>query len=73
VKWIMERSLTKTLAHKLRISVKQVYRRFQTTTETDRGPRKVLRVEVKRCAREVGRSVAGSTVVICAPAPSMEP
>jgi hypothetical protein len=48
VKWIMERSLTKTLAHKLRISVKQVYRRFQTTTETDRGPRKVLRVEVER-------------------------
>ena len=45
LKWIMERSLTKTLAHKLRISVKQVYRRFQTTIETDRGPRKVLRVE----------------------------
>jgi hypothetical protein len=44
----MEQSLTKTLAHKLRISTKSVYRKFQTTIETDEGPRKVLRVEVDR-------------------------
>jgi group II intron reverse transcriptase/maturase len=48
LKWIMERSLTQTLAHKLRISAKKVYRKFQTTIETDEGPRKVLRVKVDR-------------------------
>lgn len=48
LKWIMETSLTKTLAHKLRISVGQVYRRFQTTIETDAGDCKVLQVEVNR-------------------------
>ncbi len=44
----MERSLTRTLAHKLRISTKSVYREFHATMETDEGPRKVLRVEVDR-------------------------
>ncbi len=32
----------------LRISTKSVYREFQTTMETDEGPRKVLRVQVDR-------------------------
>jgi hypothetical protein len=48
LKWVMEASLTKTLAHKLRISVTQVYRRYQTTIHTERGPYKVLKVVVER-------------------------
>jgi group II intron reverse transcriptase/maturase len=48
LRWIMEGSLTKTLAHKLRISVNKVYRRYRTIVHTDHGPRKVLRVEVPR-------------------------
>lgn len=38
LKWIMERSLTQTLAHKLRISVSTIYRRYQTTLQTRNGP-----------------------------------
>jgi hypothetical protein len=48
LKWVMETSLTKTLAHKLRISVRQVYKRFQTTIQRGSGPYKVLRVEIAR-------------------------
>lgn len=48
LRWVMEISLTKTLAMKLRISVSKVYKRFQTTIPTDRGARKVLLVTVER-------------------------
>jgi hypothetical protein len=48
LKWVMETSLTKTLAHKLRISVRQVYKRFHTTIQTESGSYKVLRVEIAR-------------------------
>ena len=48
MKWVMEASLTKTLASKVRISVAKVYKRYQTTIRTDRGPYKVLRVEIER-------------------------
>jgi group II intron reverse transcriptase/maturase len=48
LKWVMEQALTKTLAHKLRLSVPQVYARFQTTVQTERGPRRVLEVKVER-------------------------
>lgn len=48
LKWIMEESLVRTLAMKLKISVRQVYRRFQTTLQTDEGPRKVLQITVRR-------------------------
>jgi hypothetical protein len=44
----MEQSLTKTLASKLRISVRKVYERFQSTIHTESGPYKVLRVEISR-------------------------
>lgn len=44
----MEQALTKTLAHKLRVSVPQVYTRFHTTIQTDRGLRSVLDVTVER-------------------------
>jgi group II intron reverse transcriptase/maturase len=48
LQWAMETSLTKTLAHKLKISVRQVYRRYGATIQTEQGPRKVLRVAVQR-------------------------
>jgi AI2M/AI1M-like HNH endonuclease/type II intron maturase len=48
LKWVMEQALTKTLAHKLRLSVPQVYARFQTTVQTERGSRRVLEVKVER-------------------------
>ena len=48
LRWIMEQSLAKTLANKLKISVSKVYDRYQTTTQTDRGTYKVLQVTVER-------------------------
>jgi group II intron reverse transcriptase/maturase len=48
LKWVMERSLVATLAHKLRISISKVYDRYETTIETPDGPRKVLQVTVER-------------------------
>lgn len=48
LKWVMEQSLTKTLAHKLRLSVPQVYDRYGTTLQTPHGPYKGLRVTVAR-------------------------
>ncbi len=49
LKWVMERSLVSTLAHKLRISMSEVYGRYEeTTVETPDGPRKVLQVTVER-------------------------
>jgi hypothetical protein len=48
LKWVMETSLTKTLAAKLRIRVHQVYRRFGTTVATPTGPQKWLQVVVDR-------------------------
>lgn len=48
LKWVMERSLVQTLAHKLRISVKRVYQRYQVTLQTDQGPRVGLQVKVER-------------------------
>jgi hypothetical protein len=46
LKWIMEQSLTKTLAHKLNLTVNKVYRRYRTTIQTPEGPRKVLQIHV---------------------------
>ena len=48
LKWIMQVSLTKTLAHKHKVSVPAVYRRYGTTIQTAEGPRKALRVAVAR-------------------------
>jgi group II intron reverse transcriptase/maturase len=48
LKWVMETSLTKTLAAKLRISVTKVYRRFETTLHLPEGSYKGLRVVVAR-------------------------
>ena len=46
LRWVMEMSLAKTLAAKLKISVPQVFKRYKTTIQTDKGPRKVLMVTV---------------------------
>ena len=46
LRWVMEMSLAKTLAAKLKISVSQVFKRYKTTIQTDNGPRKVLMVKV---------------------------
>jgi group II intron reverse transcriptase/maturase len=48
LKWVMERSLVATLAHKLRITISQVYDRYGTTLETPDGPRKGLQATVER-------------------------
>ena len=48
LKWVMERSLVATLAHKLRSSISKVYTRYETTVETPDGPRKVLQDIVER-------------------------
>jgi hypothetical protein len=48
LRWVMAQSLAKTLAHKLRISVRQAVKRYQATIATPRGPRKVLMVTVER-------------------------
>ena len=48
LKWVMERSLVATLAHKLPISISKVYKRYETTIKTPDGPRKVLQVTVER-------------------------
>jgi len=39
LKYVIERSLTKTLARKYRISVPAVYRRYRAVLDTERGPR----------------------------------
>ena len=48
LKWIMEQSLVKTLATKLKISVSAVYRRYQATILINDKPYKGLRVIVPR-------------------------
>jgi len=48
LRYVMERSLVKTLACKFKISVPQVYKRYGTTTKTPDGPRKVLETRVER-------------------------
>ena len=48
LKWVMQESLAKTLAAKLDTGVAKVYRRFASTIQTPRGPRRVFRVSVER-------------------------
>ncbi len=48
LKWVMEQSLTKTLAHKLGISVGKVYDRYRATLHTEHGTTPGLRVVVER-------------------------
>jgi group II intron reverse transcriptase/maturase len=48
LRWVMERSLTKTLGHKNKISVNKVWNRYRATWHTPAGPRRSLRVTVER-------------------------
>ena len=48
LKYVMERSLVKTLARKYRIRAAQVYRRYRAVLSTEHGPRRGLRVTVDR-------------------------
>ncbi len=48
LKYVMERSLTKTLARKYRITVPKVYRRYRAVLDTEHGPRRGLQVTVHR-------------------------
>ena len=46
LKYVMEIALVKTLAHRLHIKVRQVYRKYRTTAEVDGRTYRVLQVEV---------------------------
>jgi group II intron reverse transcriptase/maturase len=48
LKWIMEISLTKTLAAKLKLSVRKVYEKYHTTLLVDQKPYKGLQVVIER-------------------------
>ena len=48
LKWVMQTSLARTLAKKLKISTAQVYKRFKTTHRNEHGTYKVLEVRVER-------------------------
>ncbi len=48
LKWIMETSLTKTLAAKLKLSVRKVYAKYHTTLLVDQKPYKGLQVVIQR-------------------------
>lgn len=48
LKWVMEQSLTMTLAHKLRITVKKVYDRFRATLSDQYGSHPILQVTLPR-------------------------
>lgn len=52
VRWIMEQSLTKTLAAKRRTTVQKVWERYAMTIHTPEGPRKSLQVQVEREERQ---------------------
>lgn len=76
LKWTMERSLTRTLALKLRTSVSKVYRRYVATIQTDQGPRVGLQVVVERgegmkplVARWGGITLARNTKAVLDDAP----
>ena len=48
LRWVMEQSLTKTLAHKHKTSVAKIYDRYRSESEGERERRKVLQVTVPR-------------------------
>jgi len=48
LKWVMEQSLTKTLAHKHKTSVASIYKRYKTQMNVDGKPYKVLQTTVDR-------------------------
>jgi hypothetical protein len=70
LKYVMQRSLVKTLARKYRIRVSRVYRRYRAVLHTERGPRRGLQVTVERgggraplVAQSGGISLARKTTI----------
>jgi group II intron reverse transcriptase/maturase len=59
VRWVMERSLTKTLASKLNISVRGVYERYSATLVRKNRPYKGLQVTIQREGKEPLRAQWG--------------
>lgn len=60
IKWILETSLTKTLAAKLRCKVTDVYERYQITLpDPGGGKRRALRVVIERPGKEPPAAVFG--------------
>lgn len=55
LKWIMETSLAKTLAHKHKVSVNQIYRKYLQVRLTPDGPRQCLTVTIEREGKEPRR------------------
>jgi group II intron reverse transcriptase/maturase len=51
LKYVMQRSLVKTLARKYRVRTSQVYRRYRAVLHTDHGPRRGLQVTVERAGK----------------------
>lgn len=87
LKWVRERSLVQTLAHKLRVSVSKIYRHYQTTIQTDQGPRVGLQVTVERqegrkpliarwggiaLSRNMQAPLADSPLRVCGPRTDLE-
>ncbi len=87
LKWLMERSLTQTLAHKLRISVRAVYRRYRRIVNTGIGSSPVLQVSVERAegkkplvarwggislARDIKAVLNDAPLKICGPRTELE-
>jgi len=52
LKWVMETSLLKTLAHKHKTSVQKLVKKYKTSMDTPHGKLKCIRVEVQRPDRE---------------------
>ncbi|MCX5059189.1 MULTISPECIES: group II intron reverse transcriptase/maturase [Streptomyces] len=48
LKYVMQRSLVKTLARKYRVRVSRIHQRYRTVLKTDQGPRRGLQVTVER-------------------------
>jgi hypothetical protein len=48
LKWMMELSLVKTLAHKFKTTCQKIYKHYRATIETKDGTYKVLQVTVER-------------------------
>ncbi len=59
VKWVMETSLTKTLAHKHKMSVRQVYRTYGAIHQVDGKPYKGLAVVIPARREEAIDSEVG--------------
>ncbi|MFC7442737.1 reverse transcriptase/maturase family protein [Laceyella putida] len=59
LRWIMECSLAKTLAHKHKISVTKVFNKYKTTVQTSEGARKVLQIKIEREGKETTHSAMG--------------